>query len=84
MVGISGRKGTNRMPKKIELGDVVKDKFTEFKGTVMSKIFYLIGNPQYGVLPLELTATGTPQNWIYFEEERLETTTDKKEVGLNV
>lgn len=58
------------MPK-IQLGAKVKDQITGFTGRATSRIEYITGCVQYGVLP-EISADGKYPNVEYIDEQRLE------------
>lgn len=55
----------------ISLGDVVKHKYTPFKGTVVSLNNPLHGLTQYGVQPRQLK-NGIPQEIVWFESGSIE------------
>ncbi len=56
---------------KFELGQKVKDKFTDYEGIIMARIQYLTGCVQYHVLNQELDKDGDIRDWLSFDENRL-------------
>ena len=53
-----------------ELGQVVKDLVTGYKGYIRARSEYLTGCSRYGVQTKELK-DGKPQEWIWFDEDEL-------------
>ena len=68
---------------KIELGTIVKDKVTGFIGVVMARTEYATGCKQYGTSKQTLNKDGGIDDWLWFDEVRLEPTT-KKPLKLTV
>jgi len=56
---------------KYSLGDVVKDVFTGFSGTIMAATMYITGCNHYGILPLKLTKEGKIRDYEWLDESRL-------------
>jgi hypothetical protein len=64
----------------INLGQEVKDRLTGFSGFVMGRTEYLNGCVSIGVMPKELKE-GKPQDWIWFDEQRLDENSQVKVGG---
>ena len=56
---------------KFDLGDVVKDKITGFKGVIMCQSRYLTGCNRYALQSQQLNNEGKPVDWQYFDEDNL-------------
>jgi hypothetical protein len=56
----------------IKLGQKVKDALTGFEGIALARTEYLYGCTSIGVLPTKLKETGTPQDWVWVDEQRLD------------
>lgn len=56
---------------KVELGDTVRDRVTGFEGTATSRVEYLTGCIQFGVLP-KVGADSKYPDVIYIDEQRIE------------
>jgi len=54
-----------------ELGEVLRDKITGFKGVAMAKTEYFTDCTHYGLCSQELN-DGKPIDWEWFDETRLE------------
>lgn len=59
---------------KIQLGDVVQDTITGFKGAVLGRAQYLTGCNQALVCPQKLDKEGKRRDGEWFDEQRLEPT----------
>jgi hypothetical protein len=55
----------------IKLGDIVKDKLSDFTGTVVARAEYLYGCVWLNVIPQELNEGKTVED-VWFDEARLE------------
>jgi hypothetical protein len=55
---------------KFPLGELVKDKITDFKGTIVCQSRYLTGCLRYSVQAQELK-DGKPVDWVAFDEDQL-------------
>jgi hypothetical protein len=55
---------------KFALGDVVRDKVTEFEGAIVSRGDHISGCNTYGIQPTQLK-DGAPQDTKWFDEPRL-------------
>jgi len=64
----------------IELGEVVKDPITGFKGTVVARTEYLWGCISLGILS-DVLKDGKPMEWQWFDENRLTLDTKQKNGG---
>lgn len=62
---------------RFELGEVLKDKVTGFKGVVRSRADYLTGCNRYALQPRQLKDDGKPREWTWFDEDELVSTKDK-------
>jgi hypothetical protein len=60
----------------IKLGDKVKDKLSDFKGTVVARAEYLYGCVWLCVIPKELHE-GKPVEDVWFDDRRLEVIVSK-------
>ena len=58
--------------KRIELGDLVIDKVTKFKGIATQKVFYLQGCARFAVSPQGLDKDGKIKESLFFDEPQLE------------
>ena len=56
---------------RIELGDLVKDSVTGFKGITTQKVYYLQGCTRFLVQPQGLTKEGKMKDGFYFDEPQL-------------
>jgi len=54
-----------------ELGEILKDKITGFKGVVMGRTEYFTDCIHYGLLSQKLSDSGKPIDWQWFDETRL-------------
>lgn len=55
---------------KIELGSLVEDQITGFKGRAVSRVEYITGRVQYGIVPV-MTEGGAMPVTEYVDEQRL-------------
>ena len=62
-----------------ELGEVLKDKVTGFKGVVMGRTEYFTDCTHYGLQSQELK-DGKPLGWEWFDETRLERVKGAKKI----
>ncbi len=60
----------------VKLGSRVQDAITGFAGVAVSRTEHLYGCVQFGVQPVELTEKGKPEEVEYFDEQRLDDTSD--------
>lgn len=56
---------------KFELGEIVKDKITEFKGVILGRTEYATGCRQYGLQQQKLLPDGKYPDWLWLDEVRL-------------
>lgn len=56
---------------KYEIGDVLKDKVTGFRGMVLGRTEYATGCKHYGLCPQKLTKEGKAPEWEWYDEMRL-------------
>lgn len=56
---------------KIQLGEKVRDRLTGFEGRATSRVEYITGCVQYGVLPMA-KGDGSYPDAVYIDEQRLE------------
>ena len=66
----------------IDLGDKVKDKYTELEGTAVAKATYINGCVQYLILP-EALKDGKPIDDIWIDEVQLVVVLRKLEREIN-
>jgi hypothetical protein len=67
---------------KFELGEVLKDVVTGFEGVVMARTQYYTDCDHYGLLSQKLDKESKPQDYVWFDETRLQKT-NKKPVALH-
>lgn len=70
-----------RMPKKVELGQMVKDTITGYEGIVIARLEQLHSCTRIQVQHLGLSE-GVPMQAQYFDEPRLEITNGEQKVGF--
>lgn len=58
--------------KRVELGDLVRDQVTLFKGIAIQKVYYLQGCARFGVQPQGLDNNGKVKETMWFDEPALE------------
>lgn len=63
---------------KFELGTILKDKVTGFKGVLMGRSDYVTGCRQYGLQKQGLDEQGKVPDWAWFDEGRLKVVGKKK------
>jgi len=63
---------------KFNMGDIVKDKISGFKGTVMGQYVYSTGCKHYGLAPLKLGKDGKIMEQENIDETRLSLVTPAK------
>lgn len=56
---------------KFELGEEVKETVTGFTGIIMARSEYFTGCVHYGLVSKKLNKEGIPQNYQWFDTERL-------------
>lgn len=59
------------MPKKIKLGDHVKDSYTGFEGTAIGKSKWLYGCTRILIEPTKLLEDGKVADSVWFDEQRV-------------
>ena len=65
-------------PFKYELGTVLRDLVTNFKGVVMGRTQYYTGCNHYGLISQKMTEKGRPDEWQWLDETRLIPTGEKQ------
>ena len=60
------------MKAKYELGDLLKDKVSGFKGIALSKSYYATGCVHFGLGATETTKDGGVHDWQWFDQSRLD------------
>ncbi len=60
------------IPFKYELGAMLREVITGFKGVAMGRTQYFTGCNHYGLLSPILNKDGKPEEWQWFDETRLE------------
>ena len=68
-------------PFKYELGTVLRDLVTNFKGVVMGRTQYYTGCNHYGLISQKMTEKGRPDEWQWLDETRLIPTGEKQIVS---
>jgi len=63
---------------KYELGTVLRDLVTGFKGVAMGRTQYYTGCNHYGLISQKMTEKGKPNEWQWLDESRLGPTGEKK------
>lgn len=63
---------------KFDLGYVLKDKITGFKGVVMGRSDYVTGCRQYALSPQKPKDDGSVPDWVWLDEGRLEYANKKR------
>jgi len=66
---------------KFELGEVLKDRITGFKGVAMARTQYFTECDHYGLCPQKLE-NGKPSDWEWFDDTRLDRVTGSKKIVL--
>ena len=64
---------------RFELGQLVKDKITGFKGIVICQSKYLTGCNRYSLQSQKLDK-GKPADWVAFDEDQLDAVNKKVEI----
>lgn len=65
-----------------ELGQIVRDVMTGYRGCVRARTNYLTGCNSYGVQSRELDKDGRPQKWLWIDEDELELVAGESAVVL--